>query len=250
MHWIFLSPHLDDVALSCGGLAWEQAQTGGKVSIWTVCAGDAPEGPLSPFAEVLHARWKAGREAAEGRRREDLASCVVLGAAAWHLEVPDCIYRRSSVDGQALYATEAALFGEIDPDEQALAVSLGAELARRLPRGAHLVCPLALGGHVDHRLTRRAAEGLGKALWYYADYPYVAKETGELEKLRIANRRERLFPISAEGLQAWIRAVAAHQSQVSTFWPDLEAMETAITAYCQAAGGVRLWKIGSYKLAF
>jgi LmbE family N-acetylglucosaminyl deacetylase len=240
MEWIYLSPHLDDVALSCGGLVWEQIKAGEKVSIWTICAGDPPEGPLSAFAEELHTRWMAGREATAVRRREDLASCAMLAAAAWHLEVPDCIYRRSRVDGRALYASEAALFGEIDPEEQVLVGSLGAELEKRLPRGAELVCPLAIGGHVDHRLTRRASERLGRRLWYYADYPYVLKEAGELEKLRIANEIERLFPISAEGLKAWTRAIAAHQSQISSFWPDLGVMEAAITDYCQSAGGVRL----------
>jgi LmbE family N-acetylglucosaminyl deacetylase len=243
MEWIYLSPHLDDVALSCGGLVWEQGRAGGKVSIWTVCAGDPPVGPLSPFAETLHARWETGREAAASRRREDLASCAVLGATAWHLAVPDCIYRRSSADGRALYASEAALFGEVDPEEQALVDSLRAELAKRLPAEAHLVCPLGIGGHVDHRLTRRVAEELGRPLWYYADYPYVADEMGTPEVLRVAKWHERRFPVSPGGLQAWIQAVAAHQSQISSFWPDLRSMEAAITDYCCAFGGVRLWEV-------
>ncbi|MBA4379671.1 MAG: PIG-L family deacetylase, partial [Anaerolinea sp.] len=57
MRWIYISPHLDDAVLSCGGLIWEQSHAGTQVEIWTVCTGDPPEGPLSPFAEVLHAEW-------------------------------------------------------------------------------------------------------------------------------------------------------------------------------------------------
>ncbi len=242
MDWIYISPHLDDAALSCGGLVWEQVRAGETVSVWTACAGDPPDGPLSPFADSLHARWMTGREATARRRQEDLAACAALGASAWHLGVPDCIYRRSQVDGRALYASEEALFGELDPEEDALARSLGAELRKRLPPEAQVVCPLGLGGHVDHRLTRRAAEGLGLPLWYYADYPYVEKLAGELEKLRIANWKEHVFPISAEGLRAWTQAVAAYQSQISTFWPDLQAMEAAISDYCARSGGMRLWK--------
>ena len=241
MEWIYLSPHLDDAALSCGGLVWEQARAGGTASIWTVCAGDPPDGPLSPFAEGLHARWMAEREATARRRQEDLAACAALGARVWRLAVPDCIYRRSQADGRALYVSEAALFEALDPEEGALAQSVGAELRERLPPEAQVVCPLGLGGHVDHRLTRRAAEGLGIPLWYYADYPYVEALAGELEKLRIVNWKEHAFPVSAEGLRAWTQAVAAYPSQISTFWPDVQSMKAAVTAYCEHSGGVRLW---------
>ena len=58
MEWIYFSPHLDDVALSCGGLAWEQSQSGSPVQVWTICAGDPPARPLSAFAEELHERWE------------------------------------------------------------------------------------------------------------------------------------------------------------------------------------------------
>ena len=68
MEWIFISPHLDDIALSCGGLVWELAHAGDQVSIWTICAGEPPVAPLSPFAESLHDRWQTGAEATQRRR--------------------------------------------------------------------------------------------------------------------------------------------------------------------------------------
>ncbi|NTV35511.1 MAG: PIG-L family deacetylase, partial [Anaerolineaceae bacterium] len=71
MHWIFLSPHFDDAVFSCGGLIYEQVQQGDQVEIWTICAGDLPEGQLSPFAEELHARWTTGRETISSRAAED-----------------------------------------------------------------------------------------------------------------------------------------------------------------------------------
>jgi len=72
MHWIYLSPHFDDVALSCGGLVWEQVQAGKAVSIWTVCAGSASVGDLSPFAKELHMRWEVDENETEQLRIEDL----------------------------------------------------------------------------------------------------------------------------------------------------------------------------------
>jgi hypothetical protein len=70
--FIYLSPHLDDVTLSCGGLVWEQVQAGEQVEIWTICAGDPPPGALSPYAEELHHRWGYGIEAIAERRIEDI----------------------------------------------------------------------------------------------------------------------------------------------------------------------------------
>ena len=242
MTWIYLSPHLDDAALSCGGLIWEQTQAG-AVSVWTVCAGDPPPGPLSAFAAALHARWGAGLAAPEARRAEDRASLALLGAAYRHEPLPDCIYRRDPHSGAALYASEAALWDPIAPAEQPMIAALQARLAAQLAQAAapRLVCPLALGRHIDHRLTRQAAEGLTPIRWYYADYPYVLAAGDELAALRRAGWTTTTFPVSPAGLTAWQDAVAAHTSQISTFWPDLEAMRAAIADYCHQNGGVQLW---------
>jgi LmbE family N-acetylglucosaminyl deacetylase len=241
MDWIYLSPHLDDAALSCGGWIWETAKAGGQAAIWSLCAGDPPPGPLSAYAESLHERWETGREAVARRRAEDLCACRRLGAAARHFAIPDCIYRRSPLDGSPLYNSDAAIFGRLDPLEAALAGSLRGELAAALPAGANLVCPLGLGGHVDHQLVRAAAESLGQPLWYYADYPYVLQEGPALERLS-AGLRPLSCPVSAGGLQAWAEAVACYRSQISTFWPDAAAMEAELHAYSRAYGGVRLWR--------
>ena len=256
MNWIYLSPHLDDAALSCGGLIWEQAQSGETVSIWTLCAGESPAGPLSPFAETLHARWQTGPQALLQRRQEDIAACQVLSAAYRHFSIPDCIYRRagdwqplltgdaSQEAGEFLYASEEALTSLVHPAETGLIGHLREELAQALPAGAQVICPLALGGHVDHRLTRAAAQGLVERLWYYADYPYVVRHPEQLEQLRQEGWEAAIFPISPAGLEAWMRAVAAYSSQISTFWPDLPAMEAAIGNYCKEFGGEMLLKPG------
>ena len=181
MIWIYLSPHLDDAALSCGGLIWEQNQIGQTAEIWTICAGDPPEATLSPFARSLHARWQTPKDAVSERRREDQRSCQILNAAWRHLPVQDCIYRRAhaggllsqKADGPYLYTSEASLTGPLHPSETSLVEAISRELAGSLPDGSNLVCPLAIGGHVDHRLTRLAGEKLDRPLWYYADFPYV-----------------------------------------------------------------------------
>lgn len=245
MHWIYLSPHLDDAALSCGGLIWEQTQAGETVSIWTVCAGDPPAGPLSFYAEALHARWNTGRDAVARRRLEDIAACELLCASHHHLLLPDCIYRRG-VHRQAsqnfLYTSETSLFGPVNPAESGLIQELSADLLRMLPAGSQLVCPMALGGHADHRLTRAAAENLGQGLWYYADFPYAVKDPQQLVDHIQSGWQSRRFRVSRSGLEAWQDAVAEYRSQISTFWPDNQAMRIELEDYWQTSEGAKLWR--------
>ena len=241
MEWIYLSPHLDDVALSCGGLVWEQAAARERVTVLTVCAGDPPPGRLSDFAEGFHARWDTNLEAAATRRAEDLRACQRMGATAQHFSIPDCIYRLDPGDGSPLYTSETTLLGPLSQVEAGLVVDLQHELSQALPSKANIVCPLTVGGHVDHRLVRAAAEGLGRPLWCYADTPYVLR-AGEALEAAISGTRAISFPVSEPGLEAWIEAIALYASQISTFWPDLQSMRVEISAYCQQVEGVRLWQ--------
>jgi LmbE family N-acetylglucosaminyl deacetylase len=241
--WIYLSPHFDDIALSCAGLIWEQNQAGDSASIWTICAADPPPGELSSFAQSLHARWQTSDQAA-ARRLEDQASCHILGAEALYFDLPDCIYRPGGESGRFYYTSEEAIFGSLHPAEKPLAERLASQFQRSLPSVARLVCPLALGGHVDHRLTRQASELLEIPLYYYADYPYVLHLADPFASLQTEGWESLIFPVSPAGLAAWQESIAAHRSQISTFWLTLDDMRSAIRSYCESEGGVRLWKIG------
>ena len=103
---------------------------------------------------------------------------------------------------------------------------------------------MALGGHVDHRLVRAAAEALARPLHYYADYPYAVADPlngsdlrGELGKFRPAQRGAS----SAQALAAWQEAIAAYTSQISTFWGSLDEMRAHIADYQRESAGVTLW---------
>ncbi len=241
--WIYLSPHLDDVVLSCGGLVWEQVQAGATVQIWTICAGD-PHGPLSAFAQSLHARWQTGPETVGQRRAEDEAACARLGAGFRHFSIPDCIYRNHPNTGAALYASEEAIFGPVDEAETGLIRDLAEMLRKQISAGARLVSPMTLGRHVDHCLVRAAAEAAGLPLWVYADYPYAVRHPEQLAHLIQPAWAPKLHEISEAGIQAWALAIACHTSQISTFWHSLDEMERAIREYYLGAGGIPLWEAG------
>jgi LmbE family N-acetylglucosaminyl deacetylase len=240
--WIYISPHLDDAALSCGGLIWEQAHSGDRVSIWTICAGFIPPRPLSPFAQELHTRWQTGPEAVQFRREEDHLAAARLGAEPVYLDIPDCIYRfRRLPEGeQPLIQGEADLQGA-EPESD-LVERLAQDLRETLSPAARVVCPMALGGHVDHRLARTAAEHSGLPLYYYADYPYVLRSALELAEMEVGAWKRLPAPVSTPALTAWLEAVSNYSSQISTFWSGVAEMKLAVHNYW-AGGGGRLWQM-------
>jgi LmbE family N-acetylglucosaminyl deacetylase len=241
MNWVYLSPHLDDVVLSCGGLLWEQAKSGMVVQILTVCAGDPPTMELSSFARQLHARWKTGLEAVAKRRFEDILSCKVLGVDHIHLDVPDCIYRHDRY-GKALYNSNDALFGALDASEKFLVNRLIGEISDHLLPETQLVSPLAIGNHVDHQLVRMAAEKMDVKLRYYADYPYIMSNPNRVSDYVKSTWLMEQYPITDAGVKSWISAIAAHKSQISTFWSGMSEMSKSIYRYKKLKNGVCLWR--------
>ncbi len=245
---IYLSPHLDDAVLSCGGMMAQQVRRGEQVRVVTVCAGDPPPGPLSPFAQSLHERWGTPTNAVALRRAEDEAALCILGAEVIHRDVPDCIYR--AVNGEHLYASEPAIFGELHPAEAPLIEQLAAELRALGP--SRLYAPYTLGHHVDHQLVRRAAELSGAAYAFYEDYPYAARDPVELPRgesvpLETRGLSPLLIAMDDTALAAKIRAVAEYRSQISTFWRSPAEMEAALRAFALATGGgllaERIWRL-------
>lgn len=242
MEWVYLFPHFDDVAFSCGGLVWEQGKAGKTVAIWTICGGKIPAGDLSPFAESLHQRWETGREAVALRQQEDQGACKILGASYRYFDIPDAIYRRSLLGAKFLYPDEVALFDNIKSDDYNLAASLAKRFSQILTKDVQLVCPLSLGNHVDHQLTRLATQQTGNPLVYYADYPYVLDENEQLVKLENVGWQKTVYPLNEDGLKAWMEAISAYRSQISTFWRNLDEMKSELERYLNQFGGICLWQ--------
>ena len=244
MKWIYLSPHLDDAIYSCGGLIWEQIQSGQEVEIWTICAADPPEDQFSPYAESLHQDWGLGKDAIKIRRDEDRDACQILGALPRYLSYLDCIYRKAP-RGDFYYQSDQELFGGLDPGELTLIDTLTGQLQDQLPLDAQLVAPLGIGNHVDHDLTRKAASRLEVPLYYYADYPYAMENEGkEIQGFLFGSMdwKEEIFPVSEVGILHWGEAARTYQSQTSIFWENESALKEDISEFSAAMGGVKLWK--------
>jgi LmbE family N-acetylglucosaminyl deacetylase len=242
---IYLAPHLDDAVLSCGGQIVEETQRGERVLVVTLMAGNPPAG-LSGYAESLHRRWQLAKDAVAARRREDEAACALLGAATLHWPVPDCIYRTDPASGAPLYLSDEDIFGPVQPADRPLVEALVAQLAA-LPSGRRIVAPLTVGHHVDHQLTRLAADrAFGARLEFYEDFPYV-QTPGSLDFLHAdaspgAGWESTVIPVSETALRAKVDAILAYESQLSTFFTDRADLERQVFGYAASVGGERVWR--------
>lgn len=171
---IFIQPHYDDVALSCGGTVAMLADAGNRPLILTLFGSEIVDEMVGPFAEWKHDRWKLDDVDAvvATRRQEDWEAADTLGADVRWLGLPDAIYRADR------YTSDDQLFGQLKPEELALADHLVEEITN-LPEwidGTRVFVPLGAGDHVDHQLAFELGRGLARSgieVFVYEDCPYV-----------------------------------------------------------------------------
>lgn len=259
MKHVYLSPHLDDAVLSCGGAIHRQAAGGESVLVLTLLAGEAVThgavGPLSAFALVQHGYWGHPPRPMALRRAEDVAALTWMGADWYHLGYLDAVYRAGSGD-EWLYADLDGLFGEVRADDP-LALStpeLTAELAGFIgePGAAVVYAPLAVGRHVDHQIVHTAARGLaarGYRVAFYEDYPYAAQAgsvRAALQAAGLAGARSEVLRLDTADVAAWVTAVGYYRTQLGILFRGAEAMPSHIWAFAgtvspEAALGARVW---------
>ncbi len=254
---LYLSPHLDDVVLSCGGQIAQLVRSGRRVHVVTIFAGDAaPAAAVSPHVQELHERWKLDpHNPSPGRRAEDMAALKSISASiqVTHLPFPDCVYRLGKM-GWPLYFTRDSIFGEIAEVESPLMGEISQALRRmRLPRDAAVYLPLTAGHHVDHQIVRAAGERwlqsriapLKSQTTYYEEYPYAERPEQVTRALGGDTLRAQRTGLDEEALAVKVRAIACYRSQISTFFKDEAEMAARVRAYAEVVGGgqpaERLW---------
>lgn len=333
MTHVFVAPHPDDVALSCGGLVASLRELGQSVTILTVYSGGPGSGiemsdyqrealgfgtkvlwPNSqafdrsnvaaeyPVATVTGAGapWEAdpdrvaatqdrantqarqfwqraawtrsanitndvheGRplrddvptqgtlarydfdaaDAASVRKREDERYAYFAEASLIDLDLPDAVHRG--------YEGDEALLGRPYEDDAPPTEILRREILRLEPQQVYF--PLAIGGHVDHRLIRDAALSLlsDPEAWvmpnpsllgsvsFYEDFPY-AWWTGFSGPAELARREvdlpdrlvlEARYADISDQLERKIAALRLYASQVERLFESEQGMLDAVTGF-------------------
>ncbi|HVU02801.1 MAG TPA: PIG-L family deacetylase [Polyangiaceae bacterium] len=218
---VYLSPHLDDAVFSCGGTILRQRARGERVLVITVCAGVPAEDALPPplLADGLRAVGATAADFVRHRRKEDRIAMEMLGVEWEWRDEADAPFRLA-----AHYGTLAGLLGPVAPDDPL--VPRCRELARSIAPGAMLHAPLAVGGHVDHRIVCEAALAARRPISLYEDFPYgahdptgVDRRLAELSDLGLVEEAVAVADVLARRIEASL----AYASQVASpdDWRDL-----------------------------
>ena len=242
MRKIYLSPHLDDAVLSCGGIIFEERKAGIAVEIWNWMSGiPAPDASLSDLACSVHAEWglasATAKEAIGRRLDEDRLATARVDALPRYFNFLDCIYR-SDEDGNMLYTKE--VFASPHPADASLVRKIAKVITENLQPDDVLISPLTIGAHPDHVIVRRAAEKTGHPLSYYVDIPYILWHSEQLAEITQKMQGE-LHQVSEEGLRVWQDAVSAYASQMDILFEGEEMMRKALKLNWRAFPSVQIF---------
>jgi LmbE family N-acetylglucosaminyl deacetylase len=213
-----ISPHLDDAVMAVGATLTALAEAGREVIVCTVFAGP-PQPPFSPVAEAFHADCGLGADAVARRQAEDLLATQTVRAKAAHLPFLDAIYRRY---GETWLCTGArSMFDPELSDEPDLRADIAAAIGhvvREIRPAAVWTCA-AIGGHVDHRLTRTAVadaaryQGWTPVLWEGIPYAMGLRPPRDIRPLAF-------IEVGDDHLERKLAATAHYTSQIRMLWPD------------------------------
>lgn len=241
---LYLSPHLDDVVLSCGGRINKQTSRGLTVGILTVFTGDLDDSLNDSFARLYtEAMNLKPSEAMPFRRSEDLEACRKLGAEPIHWDFVEATGRHTKL------RSVNALFKDPPAGDGSLIDALAVQL-RDFEGSPEIIAPLGIGGHMDHVVVRRAAElAKPRNLLFYEDFPYVHHCRKRECTARSAGLTPRVAELAPVDISARIDAIQAYGSQIGPLfatrylkpksWPDMPGQ---VITYVQEVGGERYWR--------
>jgi LmbE family N-acetylglucosaminyl deacetylase len=227
---LFLSPHLDDVAFSCGGTLARLKARGWKVALVTVFTRSV----LPPSGFALACQTDKGIQPEVDymamRREEDrdFAALMEVDSLVWG-DLPEAPHRG--------YDSAAALFTPPREDDR-----IGAAVVERLaPLLAELrpdlvLAPQALGSHVDHVQVVRLMTSLGawdsRTLWY-RDTPYAVRQPGARPDPALpADLRPLVVDVSDE-LRRKVTGCTCYRTQVGFQFGGAQAVGPTLSAFHQ-----------------
>ncbi|MCP9236942.1 PIG-L family deacetylase [Lewinella sp. JB7] len=169
-----ISPHLDDVAFSCGGYLYDRARAGTRVRCLTVFTASVPEPTGFALACQLDKGLDPGVDYLQLRRAEDRNACRRLRVEPLHWDFPEAPHRG--------YSSAPALFAGILPDDRLDTTALDRRLRAllRQHQPTEVLYPFGAGNHADHlqvigAVGRIRPEFPDIRYRQYYDMPYARK---------------------------------------------------------------------------
>lgn len=226
---LFLSPHLDDVAFSCGGTVAALRRDGWRVVVATVFTASVEHPTGFALACQLDKGLGAEVDYLALRRAEDEVFGKTMGVSEllW-LGLREAPHRG--------YTSAAELFAPIRPEDD-ISSELGAVIdpvVERFRPGL-ILAPQGIGGHVDHRqvvrLLRDRPQWHDRLVWY-RDLPYSEKYPDAPADVELpAGLVEIPVRLGPRELEAKLNGCAAYASQVPFQFGSAPAMRHRLSTF-------------------
>ncbi|MCP4443883.1 MAG: hypothetical protein GY811_00875 [Myxococcales bacterium] len=230
---LVLSPHPDDAVLSVGGLLLQHSDA----QVATVFTADPP---------LERVKKLSGLATPETRRGEDSVAMAKLGVKAHLLDLVDAIDRVGE-DGARLYQTLPSLCGPVLPTDAPTCDHI-LEAVKAILGDRVLLCPMAIGAHVDHQLAAHVGRRLskaGRAVLFYEDAPYVYPDPGPRVTGDSVTRAADRMRGQSRGLEdvaidpiAKAELVSCYASQVVELFGNIEGYRESSRSHYDALGAI------------
>jgi LmbE family N-acetylglucosaminyl deacetylase len=224
---LFISPHLDDVIFSCGGMLAKMSAEGWHTILCTIFTKsvDNPQG--FALACQLDKNLTAEIDYMKLRRAED-------AAAARRLNVSEILHLNFLEAPHRGYNSAPELFAGVRADDNIWEkVVEHLMLLNEIHQPEIVFAPQGLGNHCDHLQTIEAVLkvfDIEKILWYY-DTPYVIRQPKAEKYSKLpGNLSEKVENISPF-LEMKIEACAQYETQINFQFGGQENLAKTLTDF-------------------
>jgi LmbE family N-acetylglucosaminyl deacetylase len=226
---LFISPHLDDVAFSCGGTLLRLRDRGWRIVMCTIFTQSVPDPQGFALACQTDKGLSPDVDYMAIRRDEDRVFGAIAHADLIHLPLPEAPHRG--------YHSAAELFGGVhDGDEiwRDLVEEIRDLVVDLAPDA--IFAPQGLGNHADHLQVIRAiiAAGLEDRVLWYRDTPYAIRQPDALPSSLLPDgliergvRIDRVLDRKIEGC-------CAYATQVGFQFGGSDQVRSKLTAFHRA----------------
>lgn len=221
---VFVSPHLDDAALSCGELMRTLSKFTKVTVINVFTTADNKSQTMSAKKALADSQYATPVDLYKERVKEDKIALSSIKVAVKNLGYTEALWRKikkPSVIQKHLskllpefihvYPTYKLHIskGIISMHDNDLITEISANLKKNISPKAIVFAPFGVGNHVDHIVTRKAVEKVFHPI-YWIDQPYIERKKVELPSYNT-------FPVNDTSKKT---LVSFYKTQINLLFPN------------------------------
>lgn len=224
---LFISPHLDDVAFSCGGTLAKLSDENWRTILCTIFTKSVRQ----PKGFALQCQTDKGLspeiDYMKLRRTEDCRAAKILNAGeVLHLNFTEAPHRG--------YESAPELFAGVKTEDEIWRpVAEHLALLGEIHQPELVFAPQGLGSHADHLQTIRAVGETfpaEKTVWY-RDAPYAIRQPNAPHSVCLPPNLRKIFYDINLYLEKKVEACAAYESQINFQFGGGEKLKTILEGF-------------------